>query len=187
MDGYRIALFLHLLALLAAFAASGIVHLSLLRARDAASGAEALQWVGLCHRLSRVFPVALLLLLGSGSWMVHKAWDWDAGFVDAGLTGVALLFVLGGAVEGGRVRTVAAALAAAPAEPVGEEVRDPAWWAANWANTGIATGVVFAMATKPSAGGAFAAVAAGLAAGACTGLALRQRRSPAREQVPLQL
>jgi len=94
--------------------------------------------------------------------------------------------VLGAAVEGGRARKAAAALAAAPAGPAGEAVRDAAWWAANWGNTGLATGVVFAMATKPSAGGAVAAAVGGLAAGVVVGLALRQRRPPAREQLPFE-
>jgi hypothetical protein len=183
MHGYHIALFIHLLALLGAFAASSLVHFSMLRLREAGDGREALQWLGLAHRLARVFPVALLVLLGSGVWMVREAWDWDAGLVEAGLTGVVLLFVLGGAVEGGRARKVAAVLAADPAAAPGGVVRDAVWWATNWANTGIAIAVVFAMATKPSPAGAFAAVAVGAGAGACIGLLLRQRGAQGRERL----
>jgi hypothetical protein len=180
MHSYSIVLFIHLLALLLAFGASSLVHYAMVRMRDAESAGDALSWLGLCHRASRAFPVALVTLVASGAWLVHKAWTWHAGFVDAGLVGAVLLLVLGGAVEGGRARKIAAALAADPGGAVGEVVRDPLLWAVNWANTGIALGVVFAMVTKPAAGGSFAAVAVGLAAGACVGLAFLRRRADAR-------
>jgi hypothetical protein len=180
MHGYHVALFVHLLALLAAFSASSLVHFAMTRVRDARTGAEALQWLGLCHRLSRVFPVALLTLVASGAWMTHDLWTWDTGFVDAGLTGAVLLLLSGAGVEGGRARRVAASLAAAPGDRPGEAVRDPLWWAASWANTGTALGVVFAMAAKPSAAGSFAGVAIGLVAGVCVGLAARGSQGPAR-------
>jgi hypothetical protein len=185
MHGYQIALFVHLLALLAAFSASGIVHFAMTRLRDARTGADALQWLGLCHRLSRVFPLALLALVGSGAWMTRDAWTWDTGFVDAGLAGAAFLFVSGAVVEGGRARRAAKALAALGGAPLGgraaELVRDRLWWCASWGNTGTALGVVFAMATKPGAAGAFAAVGTGLAAGACVGLAGSRRAAGVAE------
>lgn len=180
MHSYPIVLFIHLLALLTAIGASSLVHFAMARMRDAGSAGEALQWLGLCHRASRAFPVALLTLLGSGAWLVHEEWHWDTGFVDAGIVGAVLLLVLGGAVEGGRARRVAAALAAAPGGPVGDVVRDPVLWAVSWANTGIAVGVVFAMVTKPAAAGSFAAVAVGLAAGAGVGLAFRRQAGDTR-------
>jgi hypothetical protein len=182
MHGYQLALFAHLLALLAAFSASSLVHFAMTRVRDARSGAEALQWLRLCHRLSPVFPVALLTLVASGAWMTHDLWTWDTGFVDAGLAGAAILFVSGAALEGGRARKVAAALAAAPADRPGNVVRDRLWWAAGWGNSGTALGVVFAMATKPGTAAAFGAVAAGLVAGVCVGLASSRRGvAPAAE------
>jgi hypothetical protein len=177
MHGYQIALFLHLLALLAAFSASAVVHFATARMRDARTGADALQWLGLCHRLSRVFPLALATLLASGAWMTHRLWTWDTGFVDAGLAGVAILFVSGAFVEGGRARRAARALAAAPDRAPGEVVRDRVFWAASWANTGTALGVVYAMAVKPGLAAAFAAVAVGLGAGTSVGL-VACRRAP---------
>jgi hypothetical protein len=175
MHGYQILLFVHLLALLAAFSASGIVHFALIKLRDARTGGEALQWLGLAHKLSPVFPLALLTLLGSGAWMVHDAWTWNTGFVDAGLTGVVVLFLSGALLEGGRARKVAAELAQAPGAPVAgraaELVRDRLLWCASWGNSGTALGVVFAMVAKLGVAGSFAAVAAGLGAGVAVALA----------------
>ena len=182
MNSYHAALFLHLVALLSAIAASTIVHTSMVKIRDAATGGDALQWLGLAHGFARVFPVALAVLVGSGAWMVHDGWPWSSPFVVGGLAGAGFLFVSGAAIEGGRAGSVAKSLAAAPAEPVGDLVRDPLWWCASWANTGVAVAVVFAMTSKPLALATGVVLGAGVAAGAAIGFAARRRRA-----VPLDL
>ena len=170
MHGYQIALFFHLIALFAAFGASTVVHVSMIKIRDARSGGDALQWLGVAHVLARVFPIALAILVGTGAWMLRNSWSWTAGFVDAGLTGVVLLFVSGAVIEGGRARKLAAALAANPEGPVPAAARDPLWWCASWANTGVALGVAFAMVAKPAAAGSFAALVVGVLGGCVVGL-----------------
>jgi hypothetical protein len=188
MNRYDLALVVHLLALIAAFGASTVVHVSMPKVRSARSGGEALQWLGLAQGFARVFPVALAALLASGAWMVHGRWPWNSGFVEAGLTGVAFLAVSGGFLEGGRARRLAAALAARPAEPIEHAaalVRDPLWWCGSWGNTGIALAVVVAMVTKPSPAGSFTVLAAGLALGCAVGLAFRRTPVPTvYEEVP---
>jgi hypothetical protein len=167
--GYSIALVVHLFALLGAFGASTVVHLAMHRARSAERGRDALPWLGLAKTFARVFPVALALLLASGAWLVHDRWTWDVGFVWAGLAGVAFLFVCGGAVAGRRGALVAAAVAAAPEEPLPGLVCDRAWWWASFASSGVALGIVAAMAAKPSAAAAFGLLLVGLCAGAAAG------------------
>jgi hypothetical protein len=188
MNGYTVALYVHLLALLAAVGASTVVHTALLKVRTAPGRDAALQWLGLAHGFARVFPVALAALVASGAWLVHSSWSWDAGFVLAGLAGVVLLFVSGAVIEGGRARKLAGELAACPAGvPVAAAVplaRDALLWAASWGNTGIALGVVFAMTAKSSAPAAFAALAIGLAAGCACGLLARGRTAVASDALP---
>jgi hypothetical protein len=166
--GYSVALVVHLFALLAAIGASTVVHLAMHRARAARRGDEALPWLGLVKASARVFPVSLVLLLASGAWLVHASWTWDTGFVWAGLSGVAFLFVSGGAVAERRGKEVAHSIVASPTEPVPAAIHDRAWWLASYANSGVALGVVAAMAAKPSAAVAFGLLAAGL----CIGLAV---------------
>jgi hypothetical protein len=182
MHGYQIALFLHLVALFAAFGASTVVHVAMGRIRSARSGGAALEWLGVAHSLSRVFPIALAALVGTGAWMLHSSWSWSAGFVDAGLTGVVLLFVSGAAIESTRAGALAAALAAAPHEPFSAETaartRDPLWWCASWSNSGIAVAVAFVMVVKPSPAASFAALAVGIAAGCAVGLLSRRTPVP---------
>jgi hypothetical protein len=176
MNRYDLALFLHLLALLAAIAGSTIVHVSMSKVRGARSGGEALQWLGLAHAFARVFPIALATLLGTGAWMVHGRWPWDAGFVEAGITGVVILAVSGGVVEGGRARRIATALGARPSESLEHAaalVRDPLWWCASWGNTGIALAVVLTMVAKPSPAASFSVLAVGFVAGWSVGLLAR--------------
>lgn len=181
MNRYDLALFLHLLALLAAIAASTIVHVSMSKVRGARRGGEALQWLGLAHAFARIFPIALATLLGTGAWMVRGRWPWDAGFVEAGIAAVVILAVSGGVVEGGRARRIATALAARPTESLehaGALLRDPLWWCASWGNTGIALAVVLTMVAKPSPAASFAALAVGLAAGWLVGLLARGTAVP---------
>ncbi len=178
MDTYRLALFCHLLALLGAITASGLAHFAERRMLAASSRTELRQWARMVAHIEPVFPVALLTLVATGAYMVHRAWSWDAGFVDAGLAGVAVLFVVGVGVLGPRMRVLLRALDADAEVPV-RLVRDPVARAASWVNTGVALGVVFAMTVKPSLAGAIAALVVGAAAGATLGLLLLRRSSTA--------
>jgi hypothetical protein len=176
MNAYGIALFVHLCALLAAFAATGLTGLAMRRLRSARVAGEALQWLALGKSAAHVFPVALLTLVASGAYMVHRAWSWDTGWVDAGLAGVVFLGVVGDRLEGGRAGRLAQALAADPRAPIegaaARLLRDPVWWSASLVNPAVALGVVFVMATKPSLGGSIAALAVAAAAGATAAVPL---------------
>ena len=166
---YRVVLFAHVCALLAAMSAGAVSHLSEARMRSAETTAALRPWARLLGRTAKVFPVALLILLGSGAYLVHDAWSWSAGWVDASLVGVGLLFASGAGVV--RVRGVALrrALAAAGDGPPPPEVRrliveHPAAFA-SWMNTGIAVAIVFAMTAKAALAGSAAALVVGAAVG----------------------
>lgn len=185
MNQYHVALFIHLLALLAAFGASTIVHVSMSKLRSARNGGEALQWLGLAHAFARVFPIALAALVGTGVWMVHGRWPWSAGFVEAGIAGVVFLALSGGVVEGGRARKLAGALAARPGEPLGHAealYRDPVWWSTSFANTCVAIAVVLVMVMQPSTAASFAALVVALVVGCAGGVAAS--RSPVTSLEP---
>jgi len=183
MHLYDIVLFVHLSALFAAFGPTAVVAVAMRRIRAAVTGAEALPWLGLGKHAAHVFPAALLTLLASGAYMVHRAWSWDSGFVVAGLTGIVFLGVVGDRVEGGRARRLAHALAAKPhariADHATELVHDPVWWTAASVNPAVALGVAFDMATKPSVVVSFAALALAAALGAVLAVPLWHRPAAA--------
>ena len=117
MSTYGIVLFVHLSALLAAMSAGALAHLSEARCatphRSRRSGRGRACW----DRLGKVFPVALLVLLGSGAYLVHRSWSWSTGWVDVSIVGVALLFASGGGLVRARGVALRRALMAAPPGP----------------------------------------------------------------------
>lgn len=180
MSAYTIALFIHLSALFAAFGATALIGYALRRLRTSAICGAALEWLALGKAAARVFPVALLTLVGSGAYMVGHAWTWDAPWVDTGLAGVVFLGVVGDRLEGGRAKKIAAVLAADPAAPVAGRaaaaVADPVFWTASLVNPLVAFGVAFCMVNKPSAAGCAAVVLAAIAIGAATAVPMWRRR-----------
>jgi hypothetical protein len=178
---YGIVLFAHVCALLAAISAGALSHLSEARMRSAATTAALRPWAKLLGRLGKVFPVALLVLLGSGAYLVHHAWSWSAGWVDASLVGVALLFASGVGLMRARGLALRRALIVAGDGPPSPEVRrliheHPAA-IASWMNTGLAVGTVFAMTAKPALAGSTAALVVGASVGLGVAVGVRRRRA----------
>jgi hypothetical protein len=186
MDGYHIALFLHLIALVAASAAAGLTHFTEGRYRAAATVAEARHWHELTGSVTKVFPIAVVALLATGGFMVGDGgvWSWSAGWVEAGIAGAVLLFVSGG-VLGARGRATSRELARLVAEAKAGQApaprHDPLVSVLSWMNTGLAIGVVFVMTTKPSLGGALLVLAVAAAAGAALGAPKRSAEALSTE------
>lgn len=157
MDGYHIALYIHLLALVAAACASTLVHFAEHRRGNSATAGEALQWHRLIGVTSRTFPIAIVILLATGSYMVSSAGNalWAAAWVKAGVTGAILLFVVGGYM-GARGKHMARALAQIDPSATDFPRHDAIAHTLGSMNTGLAVGVVGAMAMKPEMLGSFA-------------------------------
>jgi len=141
MDGYRLVLFLHLSALLGAIATSAVLHFAETRLRAADTTAAVRTWAGLIDKGARVFPLVLLVLLGTGAYLVDRSWTWSSGWVVAGLVGVGVPFIVGAGVVGGRSRALRRALTGArdgavPAA-VARIAREHPGGIASWTNTGL--------------------------------------------------
>lgn len=153
MDGYHIALYIHLLALVGASCAASLTHFAEGRRGRAASAGEALQWHRVVGVTARTFPIVIVALLATGGYMVSAAGNtlWATAWVRTGVVVSVLLFVIGGFM-GARGKRMARALAeitqndpAATAFPT----HDSAAHTLSWLNTGMAIGVVGVMAMKP--------------------------------------
>jgi hypothetical protein len=178
---YQLAVYFHLCALFAAFSASTLLHFIESRECAASTVGEVRGWHGLMSKLVRVFPVSLLVLVASGGYLVHSAWDWHMGWVQAGLVGVGLLLLNGPIIAGSRHRRIQRFLDAAgdgPVPPVlAAMLRDRLMRCATWANTVLALGIALAMTLKTGLAASIAILVVAMLIGAAIALPARPART----------
>jgi Predicted integral membrane protein (DUF2269) len=154
---FGFALFLHILTAIVAFMMAAIVHAglpALARARDVR---EMRSWAAILHRLEPLFPIAALLLLGFGAWLVHLSggqFKFSDGWVLTGLIGLVVVEALAGAKLAPKAKLTVRLVEEAADGPVPDAVRHAALEPWIWYPTHIATfgfaAVVYLMAAKPS-------------------------------------
>lgn len=183
MDSYRIALFLHLLALVVAAGASAVTKLAAGRRARARTVGEMLDWHGVIASTSRLFPLCIAVFLVTGSYMlvVARVHAWSAGFVVAGVLGIVVLLInsIFLARQGIALRRMLEGLAAQGAEQPAPRLTPTPFIAALPAvNSTLAIAIVFVMVAKPASVPVSLAI---LAAGVVIGAAMAaQGRSPHR-------
>ncbi len=155
MDLYHTALFLHIVTLIVAASATAITKLAVGRRARARTVGEALDWHKLLVSTSKVFPMCLAVFVLTGSYMVSVsgARAWSAGYVVAGLVGVALLLGSGTflGVKGRALTQVLETIAQDGMDrPAPKLVPPPLVVVLSMVNTGISLAVVFDMATRPA-------------------------------------
>lgn len=165
--GYSIALFFHLVSLLAAGAAAALAGYAALRLRTATSPPEVARWGIMIGKVVRAFPPATLGLLGSGAYMTQTAWSWSTPWVIAGLVGLAMIVLLGSGVEASRGRALKHEVRThGLSERAGRLLRDPLAWTAKATTWTLMLAVMFVMTTKPPAWGCAVSLVIALLAGA---------------------
>lgn len=188
MDRYHIALFVHILAVIAAASATAVTKLAASRRARAKTVGEVLEWHNVLATASKAFPICLATFVVTGFYMLsvgHVA-VWSSGFVVAGLTGVVLLFASGTflGIKGAALKKVLEKIASnGPNVPAPKLVPPPILIALPLVNTGISLAVVFDMVTKPaSVPVALGVLGLGIALGAAKGV-----RRPAVATRPAEL
>ena len=119
-----------------------------------------------------MLPIAALLLLGLGAWLIHLSdgvWKWKDGWILVAVISLVVVEGLAGALLAPRSKKLVAMIEAAPDGELTPELRkamaDPVIWdLAHVATCGF-LGVVFVMAAKPSGVGATIIVIVGAAVG----------------------
>lgn len=166
MTGYSLALFLHLLFVLLATAGMVLTSLAVMRLRRCTRAVDARHWVAFTERVVPVFPIAVLGLVLTGAYMTHERWTWSTPWVEAALTGLAFIVVLGTGIEGSRLRALKRELdAAGLSERAWYLLCDPVTCTSKVVMLTLVVAVVFVMTVKPLAAGSVAAIAAGVASG----------------------
>jgi hypothetical protein len=182
MKTYDVALFLHILVLLAAIGLGSILHSGEWRSRGATTIAE-LRVHTKVYSWGKLFPVLILLLFGTGAWLLHLSddrFDFGTPWVWTAIVALVILFVSGGAVLGRHAAGFGKLLAAQPDGPISPEVRAqafaPAVWVTSHMNTALAISVAFNMVTKPETDAkAVIAPIVGIVVGSLIGLAARPK------------
>ncbi len=184
MNGYAVALFFHLLSVLLATVAASLTLFAALRVGAAASAPEAAQWVGFSEKVVRAFPVAVLGLLITGTYMTHQRWTWSVPWIDAALVGLALLVVLGPGVQRRRAVALKRELASSGMSPRARRlVHDPVAWTAKMIEILLVIAVVFVMTVKPAGAECVASIVVAMVAGVFAAVPLW--RSPRMEGAAL--
>jgi hypothetical protein len=155
METRDLALFLHILTLLAAIGLGSILHAAEWQARSATTTGE-LRTLSRPYAWAKLFPLLILLLFGTGAWLVHldqPAYDWDSPWVWTAIVSLVVLLVSGGAILSRHAKHYGAMLAQAPDGPITPELRAAAFdrtaWATSHMNTALAVSVVLNMVNKP--------------------------------------
>ena len=165
--GYSIALFFHLVSLVAAGAAAALSGYAALRLRAATSPAEVTRWGTMIEKVVRIFAPATLGLLASGAYMTQSAWSWSTPWIVAGPVGLAMIVLLGSGVEASRGRALKNELQSNDlSERARRLMRDPLAWTARAMEWMLMLGVMFVMATKPPAWGCATSLVIASVAGA---------------------
>jgi hypothetical protein len=181
VNGYSIALFVHLISLLLACVAASLSTFAALRLRGVRSVAEATPWLTLVGRVVPAFPVAVAGLLGSGIYMTHERWGWSIPWIDAALVGLGLIVVLGNGVEARHGRVLRNALASSGMSPRARRLlRDPLAWSAKMTTLTVSLAVVFVMTVKPAAVECVAALSIAVVAGLLGAVPMWRTRSEAQ-------
>lgn len=175
-SSYELALLLHLLTVVAAFAATGILHFGVLRMRTAGDVAVARDGAGLVRSIAPVMPIFIVLLLATGGWLTAQRWSWSTPWVTTAVAGLVLMVLISVTILKPRMGKVGAALASTSQERVEGDLaatlRDPLAWTAVMLQPAIATGILALMALKPDPLGCAVVMAVTI------GLGLLLARSP---------
>lgn len=158
---YGVVLFLHIGVAIIAFMMAAVLHAALHAMPRSTSVAQARPFAALVHRLEPLLPIAALVLLGLGAWLIHLshgAWKWKDGWILVAVVTLVVVEGLAGALLAPRSKKLVAMIESAPDGELTPELRtamaDPVIWdLAHIATFGF-LGVVFVMASKPSGIGA---------------------------------
>ena len=183
MSFHSLALFLHLLGVLALFAGITLEQTGLRQLRNAPSLAQVREWIGLLRGLRRIDAPAGLTVLASGGYLAqhgggHHAW------VAAGVVGMVLMAALGAIVGRPRFLAIVAALPATdgPVTPLlRSRIDDPVLRATGAMRAALGLGVVFDMVVKPPTAGAVSAIVVALVIGAVSSV-VRRSGAPASQR-----
>jgi hypothetical protein len=162
VNGYDLALVLHIAGVVAFFSGAALVLTAMGGARRAKSVEALREWVRMGVVFSRLTPLFGVLLFIPAAYMVSDRWDWKRRWIEVALvTLIVAMGVLDSLVRP-RLRRLARAADAVPDGAVPDELRrpagDPLLWLGGQLFTTLISGVIVLMVFKPDGLGSIAVV-----------------------------
>ena len=177
MNPYGIALFLHIIGLIALFSGLVILQRGGVRLRTASTWEEARVWLKLMRPVGGMFFAGSVFLLATGIYMARVQWSMTTPWVVVAEVVVVLFALVGAFVGRGLAR-----MGRQAREHAGEISMDDRWllgspvvWASIFAMNGGAMGIVWLMTTKPGWGVSIAVPAVLTLAGGVLGMGVSKR------------
>ena len=184
MDTYHVVLYIHLLSLLLAFGAASVLCVCLFQLRGARELTDAIPWGRVAGKTGRLFPIAILVLFGTGAYMTSDVWSWSTGWIVVAIVALVVLGLQGALIAERSGKKLEHALRENGPGPLGEEARRMTryWglWMIEFSAIGLVLGIIWNMTTKPGTGTSIVAAVIGYGAGA--GLGFLLSRAGAAEQ-----
>lgn len=175
MTLYDIALFVHMIGLIAMFGGFVLYARAGVRLRAARTLDDVRSWVGLLESSGPMFASGTVMLLLSGLYMMGSRWQAPHPWLVVPLTGLLTIWIAGATISARQVRGLRAAMANAHAsisEELAARIADPFPWTVIAALNGLALGIVFVMSTKPGWTGSVMAVVVTTTVGSAIGARL---------------
>jgi hypothetical protein len=164
----------HILGVLGLFIAMALELAALVGMRRASTVTQAHEWAGLGSVLGVLFPLAAVLILVSGLYLVHDQWGDGTSWSTLSLIVLIALSADGALLNGRRLEAIRAAVGAAPAGAVPPGLRrqilDPVLWTSVQGSAAVAVGIVYLMTLKPDLTGSLVALVIAAALGVASAL-----------------
>ncbi len=169
---YDIALFIHVMAVVAMFTVIGIVMVSVMGMRRAQTVEQLQERTSLAYGADKLMPAILVLVLVPAIYMVFTLWGWTTAWINTALIVLVLASPLGPAINTRRLEALSKAAEGASAGPLSvallKQRDDHVLWASCCIFTAILIGIVFLMTVKPGLVGSLATIVVALALGLIT-------------------
>ncbi len=177
MDGYSIALFVHIVGALGLFAALGLEWTGLWQIRAATAPQPVRAWLAVLMGATRVGMACMLAVILSGLYMTVMAWG-TVGWIIVTMGSLVLVILLSVALSRPRMAAIGRALATETGRlsPTFYGLANqPLLWISIQTRAAIILGIVFLKVAKPDLGGSLLALGVAIVLGIASALPMTVR------------
>ena len=172
MNGYSIALFLHIVGALGLFVALGLEWTGLWQIRSAIIPEQVREWMGVLKSVRKFGFASMLATFISGIYMMVTDWG-GAAWIIVTLGSLVLVIALSLVLTGPRMAAIGRALASgkgALSKTFHSMANHPLLWISIQTRVAIALGIVFLKIAKPDLGGSLFTVGVAIVLGLASAL-----------------